>query len=93
MKPIKRLLEGTNRLANGDFATRVPESGRDELGQLAKDFNHLASTLEKNEQMRRDYMADISHELRTPLSVLRGELEAVQDGVRQATRNNQFPTE
>lgn len=35
--------------------------------------------------MRRDYMADISHELRTPLSVLRGELEAVQDGIRQAT--------
>ncbi|WP_275075891.1 two-component system sensor histidine kinase BaeS [Providencia rettgeri] len=85
LKPIKRLLEGTNQLARGDFTTRVPEEGRDELGQLAKDFNHLASTLEKNEQMRRDYMADISHELRTPLSVLRGELEAVQDGVRQAT--------
>lgn len=85
LKPIKRLLEGTNQLANGDFTTRVPDTGRDELGQLAKDFNHLASTLEKNEQMRRDYMADISHELRTPLSVLRGELEAVQDGVRQAT--------
>lgn len=85
LKPIKRLLEGTNQLASGDFTTRVPETGRDELGQLAKDFNHLASTLEKNEQMRRDYMADISHELRTPLSVLRGELEAVQDGVRQAT--------
>ncbi|MGG4608793.1 envelope stress sensor histidine kinase BaeS [Providencia sp. Me31A] len=85
LKPIKRLLEGTNHLASGDFTTRVPETGRDELGQLAKDFNHLASTLEKNEQMRRDYMADISHELRTPLSVLRGELEAVQDGVRQAT--------
>lgn len=85
LKPIKRLLEGTNQLAKGDFATRVPEIGQDELGQLARDFNHLASTLEKNEQMRRDYMADISHELRTPLSVLRGELEAVQDGVRQAT--------
>ncbi|WP_369310934.1 two-component system sensor histidine kinase BaeS [Providencia rettgeri] len=85
LKPIKRLLEGTNQLARGDFTTRVPEEGRDELGQLAKDFNHLASTLEKNEQMRRDYMADISHELRTPLSVLQGELEAVQDGVRQAT--------
>ncbi|EKT63561.1 two-component system sensor histidine kinase BaeS [Providencia burhodogranariea] len=85
LKPIKRLLEGTNQLASGDFSTRVPEVGRDELGQLAKDFNHLASTLEKNEQMRRDYMADISHELRTPLSVLQGELEAVQDGVRQAT--------
>lgn len=85
LKPIKRLLDGTNQLANGDFTTRVSETGRDELGQLAKDFNHLASTLEKNEHMRRDYMADISHELRTPLSVLQGELEAVQDGVRQAT--------
>ncbi|MCV2513159.1 ATP-binding protein, partial [Leclercia pneumoniae] len=44
-----------------------------------------ASTLEKNQQMRRDFMADISHELRTPLAVLRGELEAIQDGVRQFT--------
>ncbi|EMN4128495.1 MULTISPECIES: two-component system sensor histidine kinase BaeS [Providencia] len=85
LKPIKRLLYGTNQLANGDFSIRVAEVGHDELGQLAKDFNHLASTLEKNEQMRRDYMADISHELRTPLSVLQGELEAVQDGVRKAT--------
>jgi two-component system sensor histidine kinase BaeS len=55
------------------------------LGKLAQDFNQLASTLEKNQQMRRDFMADISHELRTPLAVLRGELEAIQDGVRQFT--------
>jgi two-component system sensor histidine kinase BaeS len=58
---------------------------QDELGKLAQDFNQLASTLEKNQQMRRDFMADISHELRTPLAVLRGELEAIQDGVRQFT--------
>ncbi|MFH2283004.1 two-component system sensor histidine kinase BaeS [Escherichia coli] len=53
--------------------------------KLAQDFNQLASTLEKNQQMRRDFMADISHELRTPLAVLRGELEAIQDGVRKFT--------
>ncbi len=35
--------------------------------------------------MRRAYMADISHELRTPLAILRGELEAIQDGVRKMT--------
>ncbi|MFQ0162805.1 multidrug transporter subunit MdtD [Klebsiella pneumoniae] len=45
----------------------------------------VASTLERNQQMRRDLMADISHELRTPLAVLRGELEAIQDGVRRFT--------
>ena len=60
-------------------------SSRDELGRLAHDFNQLATSLEKNEQMRRAFMADVSHELRTPLAVLRGELEALQDGVRQPT--------
>ncbi|WP_036769267.1 two-component system sensor histidine kinase BaeS [Photorhabdus australis] len=85
LKPVKRLVEGTHKLAAGDFSARVTSSSRDEIGQLAYNFNQLACTLEKNEQMRRDYMADISHELRTPLSVLRGELEALQDGVRKPT--------
>jgi two-component system sensor histidine kinase BaeS len=62
----------------------VVDSG-DELGQLGQDFNLLAHTLERNEQARRAFMADISHELRTPLAVLRGELEALGDGVRAVT--------
>lgn len=85
LAPVKRLVEGTHRLAAGDFSTRVTATSSDELGRLAKDFNQLASTLERNQQMRRDLMADISHELRTPLAVLRGELEAIQDGVRRFT--------
>lgn len=85
LAPVKRLVAGTHRLAAGDFSTRVAVSSQDELGRLAQDFNHLATSLEKNEQMRRAFMADISHELRTPLAVLRGELEALQDGVRQPT--------
>ncbi|MGU3523434.1 two-component system sensor histidine kinase BaeS [Enterobacteriaceae bacterium C23F] len=85
LAPVKRLVEGTHRLAAGDFSTRVTATGADELGRLAQDFNQLASTLERNQQMRRDFMADISHELRTPLAVLRGELEAIQDGVRKFT--------
>ena len=85
LAPVRRLVEGTHKLAAGDFSTRVPVSSGDELGKLAQDFNQLASTLEKNQQMRRDLMADISHELRTPLAVLRGELEAIQDGVRKFT--------
>lgn len=85
LAPVKRLVEGTHRLAAGDFATRVTATSSDELGRLARDFNQLASTLERNQQMRRDLMADISHELRTPLAVLRGELEAIQDGIRKFT--------
>ncbi|WP_158783561.1 two-component system sensor histidine kinase BaeS [Pantoea sp. BAV 3049] len=85
LAPVKRLVEGTHHLAAGDFTSRVEANNRDELGRLAQDFNRLASTLEKNESMRRAFMADISHELRTPLAILRGELEAIQDGVRKLT--------
>ncbi|MBL5860198.1 two-component system sensor histidine kinase BaeS [Serratia fonticola] len=85
LAPVKRLVGGTHRLAAGDFSARVAVSSQDELGRLAQDFNQLATSLEKNEQMRRALMADVSHELRTPLAILRGELEALQDGVRQPT--------
>lgn len=47
LAPVKRLVEGTHRLAAGDFTTRVTPGSNDELGRLAQDFNQLASTLEK----------------------------------------------
>lgn len=82
LDPVKRVAAATHRLAAGEYSNRVTVSSSDEVGQLARDFNQLAYTLERNEQMRREFMADVSHELRTPLSVLRGELEAIEDGVR-----------
>jgi two-component system sensor histidine kinase BaeS len=80
--PVKRIAAATHRLAGGDYATRVAPGAKDELGGLALDFNRLAETLERNETLRRRYMADVSHELRTPLAVLSAELEALEDGVR-----------
>jgi two-component system sensor histidine kinase BaeS len=85
VKRITTLAAATNQLAAGRYDIRVPVRTADELGRLSRDFNTLAQTLENNEQLRRRWMADISHELRTPLAVLRGEIEAVQDGVRQMT--------
>jgi two-component system sensor histidine kinase BaeS len=85
VRPLRELATATHRLAAGEFSVRVPIDSRDELGQLAHDFNSLALTLEKNEEARRQWVADISHELRTPLAILRGEIEALQDGIRQPT--------
>lgn len=79
---ITDLAAATHRLTRGSYDIQVNAAAGDELGQLARDFNTLARTLESNEQLRRRWVADISHELRTPLAVLRGEIEAVQDGVR-----------
>ena len=71
----------THRLAAGHHDVRVPVDSQDEVGQLSRDFNHLALTLGRNENLRRSFMADVSHELRTPLGILKGELEALEDGI------------
>ncbi|PXW97402.1 two-component system sensor histidine kinase BaeS [Sphaerotilus hippei] len=84
--PVRQVAAATHRLAAGHHDTRVDVDSPDEVGQLAHDFNHLARTLERNEALRREFMADVSHELRTPLAVLRGELEALEDGIRPFDR-------
>ncbi|MEL0027897.1 MAG: HAMP domain-containing protein, partial [Perlucidibaca sp.] len=85
LAPLKAITRATRQLAGGDYGTRIAVSSQDEIGRLAGDFNRLAHALENTERQRRDFMADVSHELRTPLAVLRGELEAVEDGVRPLT--------
>jgi two-component system sensor histidine kinase BaeS len=86
LSPIRKLAEGTRALASRKLTTRIEVRSRDELGQLAGDFNVMAHTLEQYEEMRKRWISDISHELRTPLAILRGELEAIQDGVRKTDR-------
>jgi two-component system sensor histidine kinase BaeS len=85
VKPIKAMAGATHDIASGRYATRVPILSSDELGRLARDFNNMALTLEKHEKEQRQWIADISHELRTPVAVLRGEIEALLDGVRPIT--------
>jgi two-component system, OmpR family, sensor histidine kinase BaeS len=82
LAPVRALADGTRALAAGDYARRIDTQRGDELGALAHDFNHLAASLEQNRTARRQWGADIAHELRTPLSILRGEIQALQDGVR-----------
>jgi len=88
VRRLRDTAEATHRLAVGDYDARIVPGARDEMGLLARDFNHLAQTLGANERARRQLMADISHELRTPLAILRAELEALQDGIRRPTESN-----
>ncbi len=83
LAPIRELSRGTQALAAGDYSTRLASTRRDEFGALSADFNRLASALDENQKSRQQWGADIAHELRTPISILHGEIQALQDGVRQ----------
>ena len=83
LAPIKRLSEAAEALGDRNFSTRIPVVSKDELGTLAIRFNTMAEKLETYERNQQQWLSDISHELRTPLSVLIGEIEALQDGIRK----------
>jgi two-component system sensor histidine kinase BaeS len=96
-RPVRQLAEAVGALTRGNYAARAPVSTQDEIGALGRDVNRLAETLEGNQSARRKWIADIAHELRTPVSVLKGEIEALEDGVRPldsgATRSLREETE
>jgi signal transduction histidine kinase len=80
-RPVYALNEGASHIAGGELSYRVPVKSKDELGNLARSFNRMATSLEKNEESRRALFADIAHELRTPLTVIEGTVTAIDDGV------------
>lgn len=84
LRPVAILRNVAQRIAAGRLDTRATVCGRDELAELAQHVNAMAHTLEVNERQRRRMLADVAHELRTPLTVIRGEIEALLDGIRHA---------
>ena len=80
-RPLAEVGAAARRVAEGDYAARVPREGPEELRSVADSFNQMAIALADQERMRRDFIANAAHELRTPLTNLQGYLEALRDGV------------
>jgi two-component system OmpR family sensor kinase/two-component system sensor histidine kinase BaeS len=82
--PIGDVMDAAGRIAEGDLSARAPVHGPPDVRNLAGAFNRMADRLERNEEKRRDLLADVAHELRTPLSVIRGRVEGMRDGLYEA---------
>jgi two-component system, OmpR family, sensor histidine kinase BaeS len=80
-QPIMELARAASSISRGDYAKRVNVTRHDEVGDLSEAFNRMGGALETHEALRRKLIADVAHELRTPLGVMRGELEAMMDGL------------
>lgn len=87
-QPLVVLAWASRLIAAGDRSVRVPVRSKDELGELGATFNQMANSLEQQETLRRNLMADVAHELRTPLTGIQGTVEALQDGVFPLTTEN-----
>jgi signal transduction histidine kinase len=79
-RPIRKLAEGTEKIANGELGYQVQIESHDELGKLATSFNDMSADLQKADQLRKQMTADIAHDLRSPLSILHGYTEALSEG-------------
>ncbi len=84
-RKIKRLSRATQKVASGNFNVQIPHQERDEIDDLAANFNTMVQALKtsseevKNQEKRRDqFMADAAHEMRTPLTTINGLLEGLQ---------------
>ncbi len=91
-KPLRLLTEAAEEVAAGNFSTRVklnqgPFSRifkrKDEIERLSETFNYMVSALQREDALRKHLTSNIAHELRTPLTIVKGNLEALEDGVIQ----------
>ncbi len=90
-KPLNHLMEAVRKVGKGDITSRVEVKGNGDIATLARDFNWMTEQLTRNEEVRRNMVADIAHELRTPLAVILGKLESIQEGVFPATPETILP--
>lgn len=85
VQPLGALTAAARRLAAGERHEPIAPPREAELAELAHAFNSMAAELDRQEQLRRQMVADIAHELRTPLSVLRLQVESIEDGIVPAS--------
>ncbi len=91
LRPLRALSRATESLAEGDMPEQVRLKTHDELGQLGDSFNHMLESLRVSETVRQTMTADIAHELRTPVTIIQGTLEAILDGIYEASEESIVP--
>ena len=80
--PLRDMAKAAKAFGHGDFNARVTTSGHhpQEVEELALAFNNMATSLEKGEYQRKEFVANVSHELKTPMTTISGYVDGILDG-------------
>ncbi len=90
VSPLKKMSEAARAFSQGKFDVRVPVTGNDEVAELAEAFNSMASSLEKNEDLRKTFLANVSHDLRTPMTTIAGFIDNILSGAIPPEKQNYY---
>ena len=93
-KPMKQLTQAARKMAHGQMDVRVPTDEADtaELNELAVAFNNMAEALQKSEQKRQEFVANVSHELKTPMTTISGYMDGMLDGTIPPEQHQKYMT-
>ena len=82
-RPLRRIGAAADRVAQGDLEVNVvgPNTGDDELGQLAKRFQGMVDRLREVDELERNFLMRVTHELRTPVTAISGHVQALNEGL------------
>ncbi len=80
VSPLRAMSKAAKEFAVGHFDARVPVTGDDEVGELAAAFNNMAASLQRSEETRRLFLANVSHDLRTPMTTISGFIDSILSG-------------
>lgn len=87
---LKAVSLAVNNVKDGNLESKISIKGKDELSELACDFNHMVDRLQSNEYLNREFVKNVSHEFKTPLSIIQGYSDLLQsDGLTaEETKEN-----
>ena len=88
--PVRRISAAVKEFAKGNFKKRVDYSSKNELGELARNINDMASSLDNLENSRKGFISDVTHELRTPLTTISGFVGGIIDGTIPEESRNEY---
>jgi signal transduction histidine kinase len=90
IRPIKKVTRATREVAGGNFNIQLKTNSRDEVGDLLRNFNLMAQTLQKNEYLKKDFVSNVSHEFKTPITSIEGFARLIKDGELSRSEINEY---
>ena len=90
LKPVRRVIDATNRLASGDFSARLKLPGPSAFTELANSFNRMAEELGGIEMLRSDFVDNFSHEFKTPIVSIKGFAEELKHDDLSPEQRNEY---